>query len=258
MTKYDCPCCGYPTLETLEDWPVCVLCDWVRGQEKVSADHHWPHEVYDLVVAQGNFRHYRTSRSPEDERAFLVETEPQVLEKKIRLTTLWDKLAVTQISTESKLLEEEIVENIEQLACLREVEWAFDERKTLPKDVLSNLHSLLRGGAALLSEVNTSQFNRSQFIAWELYETTHWVDKGGFSDLSLRAIEQAIEFLNEIGTDKAVRIFEQAKPIFKELTGNHKAILELEKQLRPVYREQEDEMMRLIADYFYERKSDFL
>lgn len=65
---YDCPCCGYPTLEARGGYDICLVCWWEDdGQDDPRADEVWggPNGEYSLSAARENFRaHGRSVPKP--------------------------------------------------------------------------------------------------------------------------------------------------------------------------------------------------
>src|SRR3569833_480962 len=52
--KFNCPCCGYPTLDERGDWEICYLCNWEDdGQDDHNADRvlGGPNAGYSLTLA---------------------------------------------------------------------------------------------------------------------------------------------------------------------------------------------------------------
>ncbi|WP_046226131.1 CPCC family cysteine-rich protein [Paenibacillus dauci] len=83
MNRYNCPCCGYPTLEERRSWEICCLCNWEDdGQDDPDADRVYggPNEDYSLTEARKNFKmHYTMYR---DTQRILQQTDKEIQTKK--------------------------------------------------------------------------------------------------------------------------------------------------------------------------------
>lgn len=92
MIRYNCPCCGYPTLEEKGSWDICCLCKWEDdGQDDSQADKVWggPNHDYSLTEARNNFKkHYIMYR---DKRNILKQTNKEIHIKK-NLIDAFEKL----------------------------------------------------------------------------------------------------------------------------------------------------------------------
>lgn len=78
-TRYNCPCCGYPTLSERGGYDVCELCIWEDdGQDDPHADEIWggPNGNYSLTEARANFRLHLSHYSPEEEAARASDFKP--------------------------------------------------------------------------------------------------------------------------------------------------------------------------------------
>jgi len=83
MTRYNCPCCGYPTLEERQSWEICCLCDWEDdGQDDPYADQVWggPNQDYSLTQARQNFRNHYSMY--EYKQIILTQTDKEIQTKK--------------------------------------------------------------------------------------------------------------------------------------------------------------------------------
>ncbi|GMK41953.1 hypothetical protein PCCS19_50120 [Paenibacillus sp. CCS19] len=92
MNRFNCPCCGYPTLEERRGWEICCLCDWEDdGQDDPHADEVWggPNADYSLMEARNNFKKNYTMYR--DKRNILRQSEKEILTKKA-LIIEFDKL----------------------------------------------------------------------------------------------------------------------------------------------------------------------
>ena len=72
LATHNCPCCGYPTLDSRGDNEICELCGWEDdGQDDPHASEVWgTNSDYSLAEARDNFRRYMTMYRPEDEVMF--------------------------------------------------------------------------------------------------------------------------------------------------------------------------------------------
>lgn len=83
MNRFNCPCCGYPTLEERRGWEICCLCNWEDdGQDDPHADNVWggPNQDYSLTEARENFKKYYIMYR--DRQRFLKQTDKEVQTKK--------------------------------------------------------------------------------------------------------------------------------------------------------------------------------
>jgi len=67
--RYQCPCCGYPTLRERGAYNICFLCNWEDdGQDDPRADEVWggSNAHYSLTHARNNFKKYFLMYDPED------------------------------------------------------------------------------------------------------------------------------------------------------------------------------------------------
>lgn len=88
VLSFNCPCCGYPTLEERQGWEICCLCNW---EDDPHADEVWggPNQDYSLTEARENFKkHYTMYR---DRRTISKQTDKEVQTKK-RLVNAFEKL----------------------------------------------------------------------------------------------------------------------------------------------------------------------
>jgi len=70
-TRFACPCCGYPTLDELNSYEICELCNWEDdGQGEEEAEEVWggPNSDYSLSEARKNFHLYRVMYSPDKDQ----------------------------------------------------------------------------------------------------------------------------------------------------------------------------------------------
>ena len=67
LSRYRCPCCGYPTLTERAAYEICELCNWEDdGQDEAAANEVWggPNSDYSLAEARANFLQYRVMYAP--------------------------------------------------------------------------------------------------------------------------------------------------------------------------------------------------
>lgn len=83
MNRFNCPCCGYPTLEERRGWEICCLCNWEDdGQDDAHADKVWggPNHDYSLREARENFK--KNFIMYRDRRRILKQTDKEIQTKK--------------------------------------------------------------------------------------------------------------------------------------------------------------------------------
>jgi len=106
MNRFNCPCCGYPTLEERQGWEICCLCDWEDdGQDDPHADEVWggPNQDYSLAEARENFKkHYIMYR---DKQTLLKQTDKEVQTKK-RLIHAFEKLRTADNKSAQQIWQE--------------------------------------------------------------------------------------------------------------------------------------------------------
>jgi hypothetical protein len=67
-SRFQCPCCGYPTLNEFASYEICELCNWEDdGQSDKDADEvrGGPNSDYSLTEARHNFAQFRVMYRPE-------------------------------------------------------------------------------------------------------------------------------------------------------------------------------------------------
>ncbi|MBW7473877.1 hypothetical protein K0T92_03900 [Paenibacillus oenotherae] len=113
MNRYNCPCCGYPTLEERRGWEICCLCNWEDdGQDDPPADKVWggPNQDYSLAEARQNFKkHYIMYR---DRRSILKQTDKEIQTKK-RLIHAFEKLRTANNESAQQIRQE--IESFEKV-----------------------------------------------------------------------------------------------------------------------------------------------
>ena len=106
MNRFNCPCCGYPTLEERRGWEICCLCNWEDdGQDDPHADEVWggPNQDYSLTEARENFKkHYIMYR---DRRRILKQSDKEIQTKK-SLMNAFDKLRTTNNESVQQIWQE--------------------------------------------------------------------------------------------------------------------------------------------------------
>ncbi|WP_046216663.1 CPCC family cysteine-rich protein [Paenibacillus wulumuqiensis] len=124
MARYNCPCCGYPTLEERQSWEICCLCDWEDdGQDDPYADQVWggPNQDYSLTQARQNFKNHYSMYN--DKQIILNQTDKEIQTKKSlihafkQLETLDDQSAPyiwQEIYSFEKMLADLVDEKVER------------------------------------------------------------------------------------------------------------------------------------------------
>lgn len=100
---YNCPCCGYPTLEGRGNYDICPLCKWEDdGQDDPDADEVWggPNSNYSLTEARNNFRNYLIQYRPDDNGFY---QSPEKIEIKKKIINLFNELKNPDIQDLEKL-----------------------------------------------------------------------------------------------------------------------------------------------------------
>lgn len=85
MNRYDCPCCGYPTLPQpdytkMPTFDICYLCKWQDdGQSDIDADNVYggPNGKYSLKEARDNFKKYLVKYSPDNDIEIISKALPE-------------------------------------------------------------------------------------------------------------------------------------------------------------------------------------
>jgi hypothetical protein len=78
--RFECPCCRYPTLRERAGYEICFLCGWEDdGQDDPFADQvrGGPNYHLSLTKARENFRTYRDSCAPLEDRSLTRDTETE-------------------------------------------------------------------------------------------------------------------------------------------------------------------------------------
>lgn len=106
MTRFNCPCCGYPTLEERRGWEICCLCNWEDdGQDDPYADKVWggPNQDYSLTEARENFKkHFIMYR---DTQRILKQTDKEIQSKK-SLINAFEKLRTANNESAQQIWQE--------------------------------------------------------------------------------------------------------------------------------------------------------
>ena len=106
--RHQCPCCGYPTLDEVAIYDLCLLCFWEDdGQDDDTADdvRYGPNSDYSLSEARRNFKEFRIMFRPGD-RLFKQS------ERKLKIKGLWISAFERWIQAPEELrplIEEEII-----------------------------------------------------------------------------------------------------------------------------------------------------
>ncbi len=76
--RYNCPCCGYPTLEERGGYEICELCGWEDdGQDDPHADEVWggPNGSLSLTAARENFKTFLDKYDPKEYPSRFKDTD---------------------------------------------------------------------------------------------------------------------------------------------------------------------------------------
>ncbi|HEY5994269.1 MAG TPA: CPCC family cysteine-rich protein [Gallionellaceae bacterium] len=68
ISRFSCPCCGYPTLDSRAGYDICRLCNWEDdGQDDAdAAERSGCNHGYTLEAARENFSKYGTMYTPDN------------------------------------------------------------------------------------------------------------------------------------------------------------------------------------------------
>jgi hypothetical protein len=95
--RFNCPCCGYPTLPERAAYEICVLCWWEDdGQDDLDADEvrGGPNGALSLSAARANFRSHLTKYDHgRDTRIGGADSAPEVQAKRT-IMSAFDRLGV--------------------------------------------------------------------------------------------------------------------------------------------------------------------
>lgn len=108
-TRFICPCCGYPTLDSYAEYDICIMCDWEddgQNDEDVDVVKGGPNGSYSLAEARINFTKYLCMYEPDrDMRCTGGDTseEKEIKEKlKIAYSKVGDYLNLKHYKKEYK------------------------------------------------------------------------------------------------------------------------------------------------------------
>jgi len=96
LTRYTCPCCGFPTLHVRNLYDCCTICFWEDdGQDDPEADEVWggPNIDYSLSDARRNFLNYLSMFSPKDEDDFPIHSGVAAQKAKQDLLDYYNKIS---------------------------------------------------------------------------------------------------------------------------------------------------------------------
>jgi hypothetical protein len=262
--EYTCPCCGYPTMAKKAHSDMCVLCDWVRGQENMPGP--------SLDEGRENFKKYLTFHRPTNRMAFELETNTEVVAAKHDLMDICNRWANELDVTAKEQLWEELTKLKQQLQNVREVEDAF----SWPDD-----YEVVVALAVLTEERDNSQKLDSSDLSLgeKIAIYVNWFDaevaNGGFHQFFTNSAGDysfdILQSLKDISAKNTVRLFEKALSIFPEgkpskdrftridqLENADELAIELLSSLTQEYYDQKESIFTLAAYYLKERKSDFI
>jgi len=120
---YCCPCCGYPTISSRNNYVMCDLCSWEDdGQDDDAAQEVWggPNGDYSLREARDNFeKHLTMFRSSEPGTSERINCDLQIQDTKLKLTASYDCLIIEREENQIDSVWREIDANTNALSCLR-------------------------------------------------------------------------------------------------------------------------------------------
>lgn len=138
MNKFQCPCCGYPTLDEKGRYDICWLCDWEDdGQNDLDADRvrGGPNADYSLTEARHHFKNHYTmyretnSDSIQNQKKLCIkqnaihEFEQLKTAKNKVASQIWDNINILEqklacVSYKHSTYNSHIVENNKELLTL--------------------------------------------------------------------------------------------------------------------------------------------
>ncbi len=131
-SRFICPCCGYPTLDSKGEYDICIMCNWEddgQGDEDADIVRGGPNGDYSLLQARINFVKYMCMYEPGSDMRIAGGDTPEELKIKKKLKEVYD-----------------VIEDYSKLECY----------KNLYKNILSLEEELNK-----LSRLKTEAFNVS-------------------------------------------------------------------------------------------------
>lgn len=114
--RFQCPCCGYPTLPALASYEICELCNWEDdGQGDTTADEVWggANSDYSFTEARINFKKYRVMYAPGRNQRITGGDSALEYETKGRLMAAFERAACAPQSKQAELVVE--IERLEAI-----------------------------------------------------------------------------------------------------------------------------------------------
>jgi Cysteine-rich CPCC len=111
--RYACPCCGYPTLESLSEFEICYLCSWEDdGQNNADADlvRGGPNQSFSLVEARENFERYQVKYPPELDTRFEGPDSEKEKKAKQAIIAAYDRMMDAPGLEESQRLKQQVAD----------------------------------------------------------------------------------------------------------------------------------------------------
>lgn len=193
MYKFNCPCCGYPTLDEQGGYDICWLCDWEDdGQNDLDADRvrGGPNADYSLTEARHHFKNhytmYRETNSGSIQNQKKLCIKKNAIDEFEKLKTANNKVA-SQIWDNINILEQ-------KLACVSYKYGMYDSHIIENnKEVLTLIYSddrdaIVRGLVSLALYAEDPEFIQNTML--EYSQHTHENVKGiailGFGHLARR------------------------------------------------------------------------
>lgn len=93
--RFNCPCCGYLTLDEKASYEVCILCDWEDdGQDDFDADRikGGANSDYSPTEARDNFKKYLTMYEPNRDMRITGSDTAEEVEIKKQLMKGYDEI----------------------------------------------------------------------------------------------------------------------------------------------------------------------
>jgi hypothetical protein len=94
-SRFNCPCCGYPTLPELNAYEICELCNWEDdGQDDETAEEVWggSNSDYSLSEARRNFKLHRVMYEPGRDQRMTKQDSELEYETKGELVAAFERL----------------------------------------------------------------------------------------------------------------------------------------------------------------------